>query len=167
MTDAPTFRDRFAAYLNRPVALAAAKSLKNGAAIELKILVSGAEQAPEVERLMFYRESGENRVADAHSLDVPGDPQLRFSIPQAAAEELLTHPSDELGATGVQILKLILSHETDKKIGFKIEAGFLSLWSKGYFGVLTEGGKDFWAFLASKGLNGMEAVQAVLKKKKK
>ena len=53
-----------------------------------------------------------------------------------------------------------------KKVSVKFKAGFLTLFSKGYLGILTAGGSQFASFLASKGLNGMGAIKEALKKMK-
>ena len=50
------------------------------------------------------------------------------------------------------------------KVEFK--AGFLTLFTKGYFGIITAGGSSFSGHLASLGLNGMGAIKAALKKVK-
>ena len=66
---------------------------------------------------------------------------------------------------GIGILKLIVSRGCHReKSAFKLKAGFLTLWNKGYFGVITAGGAPFASFLASKGLNGIGAIKDALKR---
>lgn len=145
------FANRFSEYFERDVAQKAAKSLTDGA--EIEIVVGGAEV------LTLTRNQGKNRVTVGRARD----PQLVFTLTPAAAEEILAEKSDEIGKIGVGIARLIVSKEADKKVSIQIKAGFLSLFSKGYFGVLAAGGAEFASFLASRGLNGMGAIKSALK----
>src|SRR6267142_638065 len=50
------------------------------------------------------------------------------------------------------------STDANKRIAIQLKAGFLTLFSKGYFGVVTAGGAQFASFLATRGLSGMSAI---------
>jgi hypothetical protein len=114
------------------------------------------------ETFTFTKEGGKNAIKPAAARD----PQLIFTLSPAAADAILADPSDDIGAIGVHIAKMIVAKNSDRSVSIKFKAGFLSLFSKGYLGVLTAGGSQFASFLASKGLNGMSAVKDVLKKMK-
>ena len=155
MTDAtPITRglvERFGDYFARPVAENAAKSLGNGAEIEFRI---GA-----AEIFTFTRQAGRNAVRAGAA----GDPQVVFALSATAAEEILADSSEDIGQIGVQIAKLIVSPDANRRVSVKLKTGFLTLWNKGYFGVIAAGGGPFAAFLASKGLNGLGAIKDTLK----
>ncbi len=148
---APSFRERFSTYFDREVAQKAAKSLHDGAEIGLTV---GNEA------FTFTREGGKNRVKDG----APHDPQLVFTMTPAAAESVLSHTSEDIGSIGIHIAKMVAVPEADKKITIQFKTGFLTLFGKGYFGVLASGGSQFASYLASKGLNGMGAFKDMLKK---
>ena len=71
-----------------------------------------------------------------------------------------------LASIGVHIAQMIVQPKDGAKIDVQLKAGFLSLFSNGYLGVVTSGGLDFANFLASKGLSGMGAIKDVIKKLK-
>jgi hypothetical protein len=153
-----TLTERFSSYFDREVAQEAAKSLGNGAEIEFRIPTSG--ETPE-ETFTFTKKAGKNAV-------VPGpasNPQLVFVIPSASAQEILDFESDEIGPIGVQIAKLVVSPDANRRVSIQFKAGFFTLFSKGYLGVVTAGGAQFASFLASRGLNGIAAIKSLLGKK--
>lgn len=152
------FTPRFSAYFDRQVAQKAASSLSDGVEIELKIEGSDS-QAPET--LTFTRSGGKNIVRDGSAKG----PQIVFTLSPGAAEAILSDASEDIGAIGVQIARLILAPQSGQRIQIFIHAGFLSLFSKGYFGVVAAGGASFAAYLASRGLNGIGALKTALKKK--
>lgn len=146
-----SFTERFTSYFNRDVAKLAAKSIGNDAEIEIRV----GDEA-----LTFTKKSGENTV-------LPGparDPQLVFTLAPRAAEAILSHPSDDIADIGVQIAKLVISKDPEQRVSVQFKAGFLTLFTKGYFGVLTVGGARFASFLASQGLSGITAIKAFLAK---
>lgn len=149
----PTLTERFTAYFERDVAQKAAASLSNGVEIEFKT---------EGETFTFTRAGGRNKIVSG----APRDPQLQFILTDAAAEAILADPSEDIGAIGVNIARLIVSADGSKRVSIRFKAGFLTLFSKGYLGVLTAGGAQFASYLASRGLNGMGAIKAALKKVK-
>lgn len=153
-----TFSDRFDTYFKRDVAQKAAKSLANGIEIQFEIQdPAGAA----VESFLFTKANGKNEVRPGKARD----PQMVFTMTPDAAAEILDDPTEELGAIGVNIARRVVRPDPGKKISFQFKAGFLSLFTKGYFGVLTAGGASFASFLASQGLNGIEGIKALLKKK--
>jgi hypothetical protein len=149
-----TYASKFSEYFEREVARKAAKSIADGAEVEIRV---------GLETLTFTKSGGQNQVLPQGAKD----PQLVFTLSASAADAILAETSEDIGVIGVHIAKLIVNPPTaDTKIGVKLKAGFLTLFSKGYFGVLTAGGAQFASFLASKGLNGMGAIKDALKKMK-
>jgi hypothetical protein len=59
---------------------------------------------------------------------------------------------------------MVISKDPNKQVSVQFKAGFLSLFTKGYFGVLTTGGSAFASFLASQGLNGIAGIKSFLGK---
>lgn len=147
------YSQRFSQYFEREVARKAAKPIADGAEMEFQV---GSES------FTFTKDGGQNRVKPGKARD----PQLIFTLTPSAADSILEQGSEDIGAIGVHIAKLIVAPEGDRKVSIRFKAGFLSLFSKGYFGVLSSGGSQFASFLASKGLSGMGAIKDVLKKMK-
>ena len=159
MSPSLSYLDRFNVYFTREVAEKAAKSLSSGAEIEFQILDTDGKP---VETLTFTRSGGKNvMVAGAAK-----DPQVTFQMPTQGADDILSDPTEDIGAIGVGIAKLIVSSDSTRRVSIKLNAGFLTLFGKGYFGVLTSGGTAFASFLASRGLNGTGAIKAAVKKMK-
>jgi predicted GNAT superfamily acetyltransferase len=148
-----SYHERFKAYFEREVAEKAAHSLSSGAEIEIQILDSSLKA---VETLTLTRSGGKNVV-----LATPAQsPQLVFLTPVAAAESILSETSQDIAMIGINILKLVTSTEAERRLRIQFKAGFLSLFSKGYLGVLTAGGSSMAQYLASKGLNGIGSINA-------
>jgi hypothetical protein len=153
MDSSLSFHERFSEYFDRSVAQKAAKPLSDGVEIEFRV----AE-----ETFTFTRETGCNKI----KAGTAKDPQLLFALTPAAAEAILTDSSEDIGTIGVNILKLIVSQDDSRKVTIWFKAGFLTLFSRGYLGVLATGGSQFAAFLASRGLNGLGAIKAAINKMK-
>lgn len=147
------YADRFSQYFDREVAQKAAKSLSDGAEMQFHV-------ADEV--FTFTKVSGKNAIKPAAARD----PQLIFTLTPGAADSILADTAEEIGQIGVNIAKMIATHDADKKVSVKFKAGFLSLFAKGYFGIVTAGGSQLASFLASKGLNGINGIKDALKKMK-
>jgi hypothetical protein len=155
------FTERFGEYFRGAPAELAARSLASGAEIEFRIRPPSKDEALEI--FTFGREGGSNRVT-------PGpapDPQLTFELTPLAAESILTLPDQDIGRIGIHILTLVAAGDASRKVSVKFHAGFLTLLSKGYLGVLSAGGAGFASALAARGLGGVGAIQAALKKARK
>jgi hypothetical protein len=147
------FTERFQEYFRKEAAVQAAGSLGNG--VEIEIQVDG-------ETFYFTKEKGQNQVKPGSA----PDPEILFNLTPAAAEQILADPAEDVGTIGVNIAKLVVSTDARKRVGVKFKAGFLRLWSKGYFGVLKAGGTQFASYLASRGLSGIDAIKSMLGKLK-
>lgn len=78
--------------------------------------------------------------------------------------DLADQPDVGIASFGIAIFERIFAKEEAEKIRFRVDAGFLTLWSKGYFSVLKAGGPEVASYLARFGLNGLSAIKEVLKK---
>ena len=156
----PSFATRFGAYFKREIAEKAANPLAEG--VEIELHVQSSDGSP-VETFTFTRLEGKNHVKPESALA----PQIIFKMTPLAAEEILADASEEIGKIGIHIGRLLVSPDASKRMSFQIKAGFLTLFSKGFFGVFTAGGAEFAAFLASRGLNGIGAIKTLLSKGRK
>jgi hypothetical protein len=147
------YADRFSQYFGREVAQKAARSLSDSAEIQFHV---------DSETFTFTKEDGKNVVKP----QAARDPQLVFTLTSKAADTILSDPAEDIGTIGVNIAKMIAAHDAQTKVSMKFKAGFLTLFSKGYMGVLTAGGGQLAAFMAAKGLNGVGAIKDALKKMK-
>ena len=147
---------RFRSYFDRDLAQKAAKSLSNGVEIEFKI----TSEPPET--FTFTKTGGKNQIRDGAAEDA----QLLFTLSPQAAAEILSDPATDIGEIGVNIMRLVVAGDANRRITVKFRAGFLSLFAKGYLGVVAAGGGAFASYLASRGLSGMGAIKAALKKLK-
>jgi hypothetical protein len=91
----------------------------------------------------------------------PPPPQASLTFSAQLAREVLTLKSDEISDFGLLILRAFL--ERPRRLQAKIHVGFIELWRKGWFGVLTLGGGRVASYLASQGLNGIGGIQRALK----
>lgn len=153
MSEAAPFTERFRTYFEREVAQMAAKSISNGAEMEIQV---------GTETFTFTKQGGKNAI-------IPGSatsPQLIFKLSPKAAEGILAFPSNDIGEIGVHIAKMVIASSKDPevKVHVQFKAGFLSLFTKGYFGVVATGGAHFASFLASQGLNGIAGIKSFLGK---
>jgi hypothetical protein len=149
-----SFAERFTAYFDRDVAQKAAKSISDGAEMEFRVT------GPTPETFTFTKTGGKNALKPGAASDA----QLAFELTPQAAEDILADKTDSIGAIGVNIAKLVVSKDEARKVKVEFKAGFLTLFAKGYLGVLTAGGSEFASFLASRGLSGMGAIKTALKK---
>ena len=156
MDSSSDLTQRFRDYFDREIANRAAKSLADGVQIEIKIQGSDGSV---VEQLLFTRKAGRNEIIQGPA----PEPQIIFVLTPAAAEEILNDPADQIGTIGVNIVKLIASPDANRRVSVKLRTGFMTLFNKGYFGVLANGGQEFAAFLASKGLGGIGAIKDAIK----
>lgn len=153
MVSSSSITERFTQYFEREIAQNAAKSLNDGVEMEFRV---------EDEIFTFIKTQGRNEVKSGQAKD----PQILFILTPIAAEAVLSDPSEDIGIIAINIVKLILSPDTSKKVGIQFKTGFMTLFSNGYLGVLATGGGQFASYLASKGLNGIGAIKAAFNKLK-
>ncbi|NUM88534.1 MAG: hypothetical protein HUU37_04945, partial [Bdellovibrionales bacterium] len=63
---------------------------------------------------------------------------------------------------GVFIFERIVVADEGRKIRFKVRAGVLSLWSKGYFSVLKAGGPEVASYLARMGFSSLGKIKSFI-----
>lgn len=154
-----TFADRFQQYFGREVAQAAARPLADGARIGFAIAGSDGEVT---ERFLFRREKGQTRI-ESVGTDAAPEGEVSFMLTPLAAETILEDPAEDIGTIGVNILKLVVSPDANRRVTVRVHAGFFTLFTQGYFGVLKNGGAALASFLASRGMGGMDAIKSALK----
>lgn len=148
------WEERFEEFLSSPLALKASQGLSDRICIALHV---------EGEAYFFRRKAGENtlsRVDDAQ-------PDVHFWVPLSTLRHLLSIaelPGTGIGTMGVAIFEQIFAKDETKKIKFRVDSGFLNLWSKGYFSVLKAGGPEVASYLAKFGFDSLSRVKEVLKK---
>ncbi len=160
-TSETLFSSRFLQFVQSNTATQATASLADGSEIEFHITGSNKE---DIEVFHFRRVKGENTI----HVGAASQPQFVFTLTPRAAEEVLALPIDELnvGQVGIELVKLILSPDANKRITIKLKSGIFGLFTQGYFGILTAGGSAFAAFLATKGFNGIGAIKSAISKLK-
>src|SRR5262249_34748195 len=106
----------------------------------------------------FVKEGGQNKLYERETQKA----DLHFTIPKAAADELVTKSFDGVGKVGLFIFEKITAADPAQKIKVKLNTGFLSLLTGGYMGVLTSGGADVAKFLASRGLGSLGKLKETI-----
>jgi hypothetical protein len=146
---APTLDQLRTFFEENALAQRAAASLKNGAQIAL--VVDGA-------RYTFTKESGHNRLLDEPATKA----DMTFTIPGAAALELITRRFDSVGQVGLHIFEDVMSQDPQRKVEARFHCGFLTLMTSGYLGILSAGGADVAKFLGSKGFGSVSKLKDVI-----
>lgn len=114
------------------------------------------------EGFLFSRAEGANVVTPAEKPEA----DVHFWVMPHAMQHLLelgNVPGTGLGTMGVAALEHLFSADPERKIKFRVDAGFLNLWSKGYFSVLKAGGPEVASYVAQKGFNSVARIKEVLK----
>ena len=145
---------RMEAFLSSPLAVKASQGLSDRISIALHL---------DGETYFFRRKKGENtltRVEDAK-------PDVHFWVPLSTLRHLLALaelPGTGIGTMGVAIFERIFASDESVKVKFRVDTGFLGLWSKGYFSVLKAGGPEVASYLARFGFDSLSRVKEVLRK---
>jgi len=148
------WEDRLEGFLSSPLALKASSGLSDQISIALHV---------EGKDFFFGREKGENTLSRVEAIK----PDVHFWAPLSTLRHILTVaelPDTGIATLGVAIFEHIFTKDETKKIKFRVDTGFLGLWSKGYFSVLKAGGPEVASYLARFGFNGLGAIKEVLKK---
>ena len=89
-----------------------------------------------------------------------------FWVPLSAMRQLLAeaeNPDISISRMGVLVLEHLFAKDAEQKIKFRVNTGFLGLWSKGYFSVLKAGGPEVASLLARFGFNSIARIKDVLR----
>lgn len=161
MTGTATYCPKFREFLSQEIALKAAKPLSEGVEIGFIVQEAGnlGQSGNEIEQFFFKKTRKEPAVSEGPA----PSPELCFYLTPMAAQEILDNPSTDIGEMGVRIAKLIVSSDPNLKIKIKLKTSVFGLFAKGFFGVIATGGSSFAAFLASRGLNGLDGIKSAIK----
>ncbi|NBX92174.1 MAG: hypothetical protein EB078_04295 [Proteobacteria bacterium] len=96
----------------------------------------------------------------------PSAPDLTFFLGSKSTEALSDIESDDIGEIGVTVLGLMLEQAKDYRISAKIHTHPITLFRKGYMGVLALGGSPVLSFLAKKGIGNLSSIKAAFLKLK-
>jgi len=134
-------------FFERDVCRRATAPLGNG--VEISIVVEGDDP------LTLRKKNGKISLTPGTS----EKPQMTFSVPRKALEELVGNPTEDIGEIGVAILKLMAASEPQRRLGAKVHIGVFDLLRYGYLSVLPLGGPSVMKFLSTKGLGGMGKIK--------
>ena len=145
---------RLEVFLSSPLASRASQGLSDRICVALHV---------DGEDFFFRRKKGENTLSRVEEIK----PDVHFWAPLGTLRHLLAlaeMPNTGIATLGVAIFEHIFKKDEEKKIKFRVDTGFLGLWSKGYFSVLKAGGPEVASYLARFGFHGLSAIKEVLKK---
>lgn len=94
------------------------------------------------------------------------DPDFEFWVNEYALRQLVKRVQEAdsgYAKLGIEILERIVRGEPKDRIRFKVHAGILSIWVKGYFSVLKLGGPEVASYLAQLGFTSFQTIKEVLK----
>lgn len=110
----------------------------------------------------FSRKKGRNQLLKRAA----GQPDVHFWVPLSTMRHLLALselPGTGLGTMGVAVFEHLFHKDLEKKIKFRVDASFLSLWSKGYFSVLKAGGPEVASYLGRIGFHSLSKIKETLR----
>lgn len=145
---------RLEKFLSSSLALKASQGLSDRISIALHV---------EGETYYFRRKKGQNTLVRVEE----AKPDVHFWVPLSTLRHLLSLaelPGTGIGTMGVAIFEKIFTGADNQKVKFRVDTGFLGLWSKGYFSVLKAGGPEVASYLARFGFDSLSRVKEVLKK---
>ncbi|MCW5830726.1 MAG: hypothetical protein KIT79_15570 [Deltaproteobacteria bacterium] len=132
----------------REVSRRAVAPLSDRAALRLRLTGHGGEY-------LFTAHRGQPRL-DPYA----GEPvDLTITVPDAAAERLVSLTDETLSAYALCILEMAASDDPAIKVRGNIHSGVWTLWRHGYFGLLRLGGPPMMEFLKRKGLGSLTAIR--------
>jgi hypothetical protein len=120
--------------------------------VEIGIVIGGSVECA------LYR-SGENVVVEPRPAR---QPDVVFHIKPETVYVLATQTKDEIGETGVNILKEVLTGN----IQIKVPGRFLNIISHGYLEMIRRGGVPVSTFLARHGLSSVSKIVGTIRRMK-
>lgn len=141
-------------FFSSPLAENAGQHLSERAAILLYV---------EGEAFLFQRKKSANTVRATAKKEA----DVHFWVPLSTMRHLLSlsrEPETGYGTLGVAILEHLFHGDEAKKIRFRLDTGFLGLWSKGYFSVLKAGGPEVASYLGRWGFDSLARIKEVLRR---
>lgn len=149
------WEQELARFLSSSLAEQAAQGLSESATVGLHV---------DGKSFVFRRENGKNtlaRVTESAATD------LEFWVPLSTLRHILARaelPQAGIGSIGVNVFEHIFLLEEERKIKFRVSAGVIGLWSRGYFSILKAGGPEVASYLARFGFHSMARIKEFLKK---
>lgn len=151
--NADDWEARFEKFLTSPLAVKASQGLSDRISIAMHV---------DGDTYFFRRKKGENTLTRVEDVK----PDVHFWVPLSTLRHLLALaelPGTGIGTMGVAIFERIFTGDESLKVKFRVDTGFLGLWSKGYFSVLKAGGPEVASYLARFGFDSLSRVKDVLK----
>lgn len=147
-------------FLSLPLAEDAARPLSNRALVALHV---------EGDKFFFRRDKNGNTLLKPE--DVEGEAvDLQFWVPSSSLDRLLELGKQKetgMAKMGMSVIETILTNDESRKIKFRLDVGFLTLWSKGYFSILKAGGPELSRFLAKLGFDSISKIKDLVKQMRK
>lgn len=92
-----------------------------------------------------------------------GDPDFELIVPTAALDALVSQPDDaDVGDLGIAFFEHVAAKDPARRIGLQVHSGLLKLTRRGWFGVLSLGGRKVAMWMAGKGLRGGGSIASAL-----
>lgn len=118
---------------------------------------------------LFSRSKGENTLSRVSEADLKMSSQIdvHFWISESALRQIMekaNQPDAGIASIGISIFELLLRGDKKQKITVRVDSGFLTLWSKGYFSVMKAGGPEVASYLARSGFASLGRIKDALKK---
>lgn len=142
--------DRLKKFFASDLALRAAAGI--GSRAEVELISDGAHYT-------FTRSGTTNKIRKQKAKS----PDVVFWVPEETLRQILNKAEESnasIPTLGIFIFERIVTAEEERKIRFKVRAGVLSLWTKGYFSVLKAGGPEVASYLARMGFNSLGKIKS-------
>ncbi|MCO5143761.1 MAG: hypothetical protein M9962_11785 [Oligoflexia bacterium] len=140
-------------FFSSKIAINAASGLSGRAIIEIHL---------DDQVVFFQKVAGKNQLHEK----IRDTPDLVFWINKGAMQKILACAKKKdvsIAKMGICVFEQIFSRDESSKIYFRVDAGFLALWTKGYFSVLKLGGPEVAAYIAGKGFGSLGKIKDALK----
>lgn len=95
------------------------------------------------------------------------EPDFELLLGPGAVRNIAAHPDADVGALGILFFQAMLAAAPEDKVRATLHSGLFKLTTRGWLGVLAQGGPKVIGWMASKGLKGPGAVANAISKLKK
>jgi hypothetical protein len=102
----------------------------------------------------FAVKGGRAHVVDGKA----AEPDFTLTLPDGAVKRITSLASDDVGEFGIEFFKLVLEKDPSVKARVKIDAPTTRLLSRGYLGVLAQGGLKVTWWLLKNGVKNPKAA---------
>ena len=125
----------------------ATQPLKNGIEIAIHL--------PDHSPFTLSKKEGKISIQE----NTPKAPDMSFWIGNKGVRELTALKTEDIGAIGITIIKLMLAEDPDLRLKSKVHIGTFQLITHGYLSVLPLGGPTVMKFLATKGFSSIGKIK--------